>query len=109
MNLGENIHIDIYNVTQTLKARYDNRYDAASIWIDDKYFSDFLEEFAIAYKDLMPNISAQILACKDDIYIPEFNQILDNNKDEIIYVEHKQRVKQHIEDIRNAPKKWRMK
>ena len=32
-----------------------------------------------------------------------------NAKDEIIYVEHKQRVKQHIEEIRKAGKKWRMK
>ena len=109
MNLGENIHLDIYNVTQTLKARYDNRYDAARNWIDDRYFSDFLVEFAIAYQDTMPNIAGEIIACKDDIYMPEFNQILDNHKDEIIYVEHKQRVKQHIEEIRNAGKKWRIK
>lgn len=109
MNLGENINIDIYNVTETLKSRYDNRYDAARNWIDDKYYSDFLVDFAVAYQDTMPNIAGEIIACKDDIYIPEFNQILDNHKDEIIYVEHKQRVKQHIEEIRNAGKKWRMK
>lgn len=109
MKLGENIHLDIYNVTECLKARYDNRYDAARNWIDDKYFSDFLVEFALAYKDMMPCIAKEILACKDDIYMPEFNQILNENNDEIIYVEHKQRVKQHIDEIRQAGKKWRMK
>ena len=109
MNLGENIHLDIYNVTQTLKARYDNRYAISRNWIDDRYYSDFLVEFAVAYQDMMPKIAAEIIAYKDDIYVPEFNQILDKHQDEIIYVEHKQRVKQHIEEIRKAGKKWRMK
>lgn len=109
MKLGEHIHLDIYNLTEALKARYENRYSTVWGHIDDKYYSDFLVEFATAYQDMMPNIAAEIIACKDDIYIPEFNQILDKHQDEIIYVEHKQRVKQHIEEIRNAGKKWRIK
>ena len=110
MKLGENIHLDIYNVTENLKARYNNRYNVKVEWIiDDREFTDFLVEFAEAYKDSMPTIAKEILACKDDIYMPEFNQILNENNDEIVYVEHKQRVKQHIDEIRQAGKKWRMK